>query len=428
MAPTLILNSDATNSPTVSRRVHQPIKILHVINDLSIGGAEIMLYRLLSENDNERYEPVVLSLMDQGSLRQRIEALDIPVHTAGMSHGMASPASVWRLIRLVRKINPDLIQGWMYHGNLASQIAALFTARKTPVVWSIHCSIYLLSLEKKLTRAVVRLCAPLSKLAARTVFVSRTSQVQHQALRYATGNSCVIPNGIDTTMFAPADEARVSVRQELGLPADALLTGVLGRYHAMKDHSNFLRAAALVSETQPEAHFLLAGRGLDHENRTLRDLIQSLRLSDRVHLLGERTDVAQLVAALDIFALSSAYGESFPVIVGEAMACGVPCVVTDVGDSAWMVSETGYVVPPRDHNALAQACNALLDLGPQGRRGLGQAARKRVADLFSLSSVVATYAELYERTLTRTAPKSERPGLAYDRIAHGLTDEKTEAS
>ncbi len=392
---------EETSTPTTSGG---PVTILHIINDLAIGGAEIMLYRLLSEKSRRRFNPVVVALMDSGSLRQRIEALGIPVYSARMHRGLPSPASIWRLIRLVRKLKPDLIQGWLYHGSLAAQLGSLALAKRVPALWSIHCSIYSLSFEKKLTAAVVRLCALMSRMAAGIIFVSRTSQSQHQQLGYDLSRSYVFPNGIDTGVFAPSPAARAAVRLELRLPPDTLLIGVIGRYHAMKDHANFLRAAALVSTVFPEVHFLLAGRGLDGENAVLRELIRELKLEERTHLLGERTDIASLVAALDIYCLSSSHGESFPLIVGEAMSSAVPCVVTDVGDSAWILSGTGRVVRPRDAGALAAALNELLALGVEGRSTLGVAARARVVELFSLTTVVAEYEALYETMLAAAAP------------------------
>jgi glycosyltransferase involved in cell wall biosynthesis len=141
-------------------------------------------------------------------------------------------------------------------------------------------------------------------------------------------------------------------------------------------------------------------------------------------LLGERADVARLVAALDLFCLSSSHGESFPIIVGEAMSSGIPCVVTDVGDVAWMVSETGQVVPPSDPVALAAACEVFLDLGPQGRDALGKAARMRVVDLFSLSSVVKKYEELYESAMTREKTASSGRSVTYQPIGRSVPDEK----
>lgn len=378
------------------------IKILHIINDLSVGGAEMMLYKLLSGINRERFDPTVISLIDRGKLRDSIEALGIPVHTASMKPGRPTPASILRLVRMTRRLKPDLIQGWMYHSCLAGQLANMFGARKTPVLWGIHCSDMCSTTEKKMTLAMVRLCAPLSRLPARIVFVSQSSLSQHKNFGYHVEKSSVLPNGIDTQLFAPSAAARLSVRSELGLPENAFLIGLVGRYHPMKDHNSFLQAAALLLQDYPDAHFLLIGRGVNSENETLYRAIRELGLLKHIHLLGERTDTPRLSAALDIFTLSSSYGESFPNVIGEAMACGVPCVVTDVGDAAWIVGETGRVVPRKDPEALAQGWRDLIALGAEGRKTLGRAARLRVIEHFPLESVVAQYEALYENALAET--------------------------
>jgi glycosyltransferase involved in cell wall biosynthesis len=380
----------------------------------------MMLYRLLSL-EKGRFDQAVLSLMDRGSLRKQIEELGIPVYTARMKPGLPTPASLWRFVHLARQLKPDLIQGWLYHGSLAAQVAGLASSGNIPVVWSIHCSLYSLSFEKKLTAAVVRLCALLSRRASSIIFVSRTSRSQHEALGFNLENSCIIRNGIDTGLFASSQASRRSVRKELNVPGNAFLIGMIGRYHEMKDHANFLTAAGKISKHYPDAHFLLAGREVDSDNSALIDLINRLNLAQRTHLLGERTDIDRLLASLDLFCLSSSHGESFPVIVGEAMACEVPCVVTDVGDAAWMVSETGRVVTPRDAAALARACTWMLDLGPEGRRSLGQAARARVLDSFALSSVIAMYDELYETT-QRTAAKANSQEVTYSTSGEATGD------
>jgi glycosyltransferase involved in cell wall biosynthesis len=378
---------------------------MHIINDLSIGGAEMMLYKLLTENDRERFAPIVISLIDRGALRERIEGLRIEVHTARMKPGSPSPLGFWRLVRLMRRFKPDLVVGWMYHSCLAAQLANFFLSRRSTVLWSIHSSISSLASEKKLTATVIRVCARLSKLADQVIFVSRASLMQHKPMGYRLDKSCVIPNGINVTDFVPSSESRVSVRSELGLAGDAFLIGLTGRYHPMKDHANFLQAAALVSKKYPETHFLMVGRGVDHENSVLRRSIQELGLTRQTHLLGERNDMPRLAAALDIFSLSSAYGESFPNVIGEAMACGVSSVVTEVGDAVWIVGDTGRVVPLRDPRALADAWEEMMDIGPSARMALGRAARSRVIEHFTLESVVARYDALYETVLAREAPE-----------------------
>nr|WP_279239674.1 glycosyltransferase [Scytonema sp. UIC 10036] len=374
---------------------------MHIITGLSIGGAEMMLYKLLSKTNRMRFKPIVVSLMDCGALGNRIAALGIPVHTIDMKTGIPTPAALWRLVHTVRQIKPDLIQGWMYHGILAAQISVIFVSYKIPVVWNIHHSIYSLTFEKKLSAAIIKLLAWLSKLPSKIVFVSQTSQIQHEALGYDSENSCLIPNGSDTSLFKPSIEARLSVREELNLPENTFLIGLICRYHPMKDHANFLRAAAIVLKDYPNTHFLLVGTGVDRENQELHQLIEELSLCHQTHLLGERNDIPRLSAALDIASSASAYGEAFPMILGEAMACGVPCVVTDVGDSAWIVSNTGRVVPPKNPEALAHAWKELIELDSEAREAIKKAARDRIITSFSLESVVTEYENLYENILTK---------------------------
>lgn len=369
--------------------------IVHIITGLSTGGAETVLYNLLSRTDQVKFKPVVVSLMDRGTLGDRISVLDIPVYTLGMQPGMLpTPDILWKLIRTVRRLQPSLIQGWMYHGNLAAQFASRFFLPKVPVIWGIHHSIAQLDAEKQMTQAIVKLSAKISHLPKKVVFVSQTSKAQHAALGYCPYNSCVIPNGFDTIQFQPSCEARSEVRTSLGLAADTLLIGLFCRYHPMKDHANFFHAAALLTKKYANVHFLLAGTDITPKNQNLQQLIDNLGLS-QVHLLGERSDIPQLMAALDIATLASAYGEAFPLVIGEAMACGIPCVVTDVGDSKWIVGDTGIVVPPKNSQALADAWQELIVLGTTARTALGKAARTRVQENFALDMVVAQYQALY---------------------------------
>ncbi len=384
---------------------------MYVISDLSVGGAEMMLYKLLAETDRTRFEPSVVSLMDGGTLRGRIEALGVKVYTLGVRPGLSASLGLWRLVRLMRRLRPSLVVGWMYHSCLAVQLASFFAPRLATVLWSIHYSVSSLADEKWLTALVIRACAFLSGLPGKVVFVSRDGQAKHRLLGFSTENGCVIPNGVDAETFVPSPEARASVRSELGLPGGAVIVGMVSRYHPAKDHANFLRAAALVSKTHPETHFLLVGRGVDGDNRELRRLIDELGLAPRTHMLGERHDIPRLSAALDVFSLSSNC-ESFPTVIGEAMACAVPCVVTDVGDASLIVGDTGRVVPTRDPEALAAAWAEMLDAGEEGRAALGRAALSRVSELFPVKSLVYRYESLYEDLLAGHAVKSAAPVVA----------------
>lgn len=371
------------------------MKIVYCTTGLDTGGAEMMLSQLISRINRKRFSPTVISLLDKGTLGDRIEANGIPVYTLDMEQGIPTPANIWRLIKIIRQIKPDLIQGWMYHGNIAAQLARLSLLYRVPVLWSIHYSPNSLSLEKKLTALLIRSGAYFSPFSASNIFVSQTSRQKHEKLGYQSKYNCVIPNGFDTSVFVPSSIARSKIRFELSLPEDCILIGMMGRYHPMKDHNNFLEAAALISQKYDNIYFILAGTEVDKNNKNLVDLIQDLQLAKKTKLLGERRDIPRLAAAFDIFTLPSAYGEAFPLVVGEAMSCGVPCVVTDVGDSAFIVGNTGRVISPQNPQAVAQAWQELIEMKTEDREALGKAARTRIQKLFSLESVVSEYEKLY---------------------------------
>lgn len=369
------------------------LRVVFLITGLNGGGAETMLFHMMRMIDRDRFEPVVISLMDRGRLGDAIAALGVPVHTIGMTPGRPTPGAFIRMVKITRAARPDVIQGWMHHGNLAAQFVSIFVRAR--VCWCIQNSFRSFSLMKPLTRLAVWLTARMSRLAAKIVFVSKVSRSQYEGLGFNPERGCVIPNGADAVLYQPSMEARRSVREELGLSPDAILIGLIGRYHPQKDHATFLRAAAILARNRPEVHFLLAGAGVDRANATLADLVRSIEIDSRVHLLGERSDMPRLNAALDIATSSSSFGEALSLALVEAMACAVPCVVTDVGDSAILVGKTGVVVPPMDAQALANGWERLVAGGPQMRRELGEAARQRAEESFSISSIVRRYENLY---------------------------------
>jgi glycosyltransferase involved in cell wall biosynthesis len=290
----------------------------------------------------------------------------------------------------------------MYHADLLGGLAVRLVGSGIPVVWNIRHSNLDPKGNKRTTIWTAKVCARLSnRLPARIVCCSEASRQVHTALGYAPQKMVVIPNGFDLSAFKPDPAARESVRRELGIAADALLIGLVGRFDPQKDHGNFVAAAALLSAAYPEVHFLLCGDGVNWDNQKLAGWIEEAVLRQRFHLLGRREDMPRLTASLDIASSSSSYGEGFPNVIGEAMACGVPCAVTDVGDSAFIVGYTGLVVLPRDPEALAQAWKRLIDMGPEGRQRLGGAARKRILENFNLPDIIARYEALYREAARR---------------------------
>jgi glycosyltransferase involved in cell wall biosynthesis len=387
------------------------IKIMHVITTLGPAGAETMLCRIASGMDSSRFENEIVSLTDILDLAERMQEIGVRVRTLGMRTSMPNPLLVMRLAQWIRASKPDVIHTWMYHANLIGALAARL-AGDVPVVWGIHHSALDPRVDKRRTMLVNRACAFLSrKFAARVVCCSEASLRVHKNLSYAAEKLEVIPNGFDLNQVKPDPSARVSVRRELGIQAGALLIGIAARFHPLKDHRNFVQAAARLRKKIPGVHFLLCGLDITWQNSQLAGWIDAAGIRDCCHLLGLRRDMSRLFAAMDI-ATTASRSEAFPVVIGEAMACGTPCVVTDVGDSAMIVDQTGMVVAPRDPDALAEAWRRLIDAGPEVRRRLGMAARQRVEQNFALPAIVDRYQAIYARLATEKLQSVPSPSLS----------------
>jgi len=372
---------------------------MHIITELDVGGAEIMLTKLLGAMDPVRLKQSVLSLQSKGPIGIQIEKLGIPVYELNLHRPFSKIRALLRLRMILFKQRPDLIQGWMYHGNLAAGLFRFLNVLKRPVIWNIRHSINHLEQEKILTHMVIRAGALFSRSTAGIIYNSHVSAAQHAAIGYSPGKACIIPNGFDLRRFQPNLHARQKVRSELKVPEDGILIGLIARYHPMKDHVNFLQAASLISKQRTNVRFLILGRNVDKRSSGLIRLVETLGLTDRVTCLGERPDVEFFYPALDIASLSSSYGEGFPNVIGEAMACCIPCVVTDVGDSRRLVGKTGIVVPVRDPETLKKGWDRLIDKGQVERANLGAAARRRILENFAISKVAGQYEELYQKVV-----------------------------
>ncbi|MBI5155471.1 glycosyltransferase [Candidatus Poribacteria bacterium] len=360
----------------------------------------MMLCRLLSRTDRRRFRPAVVSLIPPGPVGGKIRALGVPVASLGMRRGLPSVGAVFRLAGSIRAFRPHVIQTWMYHADLIGGVAAKL-AGSPPVVWGIHNSTLDRRTSSPMTIRIARLNARLSRwLPARIVSCSRASMALHARLGYDSSRIQVIPNGFDVSLFAPDPGAGATLRAQLGIPAGSPVIGIIARFDPQKDHRNFFRAAKRLLKRLPGVHFAAIGDGVEPANRLLADWVGAAGAAANTRLLGRRDDVHSLMAGMDIVTSSSAYGEAFPLVIGEAMACGVPCVVTDVGDSAMLAGETGLAVPPRDPAALARAWEALLSLTQEERTTLGLRARARVESEFELGRIAGRYDELYRELAT----------------------------
>ena len=368
--------------------------IAHLITSLGCGGAENQMQQLVLASRKGQSRHIVISLTEGGLISSELKEVGVEVHSVGMKRGVWSPRGLFRLIRLLHRLKPDVLHCWLYHACLLGLFATRIV-HVNALIWALRSANPGLHSYSMQTKAVVRLCARLSAVPDAIIVNSETARTVHEQWKYRTNRMKVVPNGIDADRFTPDPEVRVQVREEIGIAPDVMLVGLIARFHPAKDHETFLRAAGLLHQRHPDVHFLFAGQEMVPENHTLTRLIAENNLRQAVHLLGARRDIACVTTALDISCLSS-WSESFPNVLLEAMACGVPCVTTDVGDCAFVVGDTGRIVPPKNPEALAAALDEMVSMQEFERTSLGQRARKRVLELFTLERMVSTYQKLYE--------------------------------
>ncbi len=386
----------------------RPITVCHLITSSGAGGAERQLCALIAAGDPDRVRHRVICLGGPGELAGELEAAGAAVTHLGLA---PRPWHLWRAVRRVRARlhaeEPDLVQSWLYHADLAAALAA----GRRPLVWTLRCADMDLSRYRGSTRLVLRACVALSRRPRAIVANSRAGRRWHQGLGYPAGRLRVIPNGFDLERFRPDPRARARLRAGLGVSDDQLLVGRVARDDPMKDLPTFLDAARLAARRRPELCFLLVGRGMEAEAPVAAAFRQP-PLAGRCFLVGHQQEVAPWLAAMDLH-LSSSLSEGLPNAVGEAMACGVPNLVTDAGDSAWLVGDTGRVVPPGQPFALASALEELARLPREELRRLGEEARRRIAGHFSLEAMARAYLALYREILSTssrsTTKGQERP-------------------
>lgn len=369
------------------------MRIVHIIPAFTQGGAEEMLLKIIEASRSCGDAHIVIGLKSEGAMRKRFSRL-CTTFSLGIRGPLPGPWTATRLPILVRSLTPDLIQGWMYHGNLAATWSWLMQTKRPLLGWSIRQTLYGLSQEKLFSRPVIRLNARLARLPDVVIYNSRCALEQHRDFGLASDNAVIVPNGFDVAKFSPNLSAGRAFRAEIGIPDSAPVIGMLARLHPMKNHSGFICSAARVLEKMPDAHFVMAGSNVDRAH--LFSLTESqIKRPERIHLLGERRDTPAFMNALDVLAVPSSWGEAFPNVLGEAMACGTLCVATEIGDSRLIMGNTGLIVPPRNPQAMADAIVAVLEMSPDRRQKLSEEARGSIRDRFSIKEVARQYRKIY---------------------------------
>lgn len=372
------------------------IRVLHVITGLGVGGAETLLYNL-GVSLLPLVESRVLSLSADGRMARGFRDAGMKVVELGLkgkTGPLRAPLAALRVRREVRQWRPHVIQGWMNHGNVAATLVQLVHARSSRLIWSVMQSFSDIEAEKPGTRRTIRLQVRLSRLPHTIVCNSYRAKEELLQIGCAGGALDVIPNGFDVRRFRPRADARKQMRDLIGACDRDFVVGMVARLHHVKDYPSFIRAAAVAARSIPRLRVVCVGSGVASSDSPLRALVKDLEIERRCTLLDERAAIELLYPGLDLFCLTS-LSEGSPNVIGEAMACGVPCVATDVGDSARMIDTTGTVVMPGDVNALSRAIVYHAELADDTRAELATRARDRIVKLYSMEEIAQQYMNRY---------------------------------
>lgn len=354
-------------------------RVLHVISGLQTGGAETMLAQLAGALQARGLPQHVVSMRGRGTHAERLEASNVPVASLEVTSLLNAPGGMLKLARLIAKLEPDIVQGWMYHGNIFAALAhrLVHGQARRALIWNLRAS----NMDAVRYGRILRLSARLSSWPSLIVANSETGAEFHVGQGFRPRRLCVIPNGVDTTRFRPDPSARAEVRHELEIPENAIVAIHVARVDPMKDHAMFLSAM----ERLPGLIALMVGRGT-----------QRLSAPPNVRILGLRDDTARLYAASDIVVSTSAFGEGFSNVLSEGMSAGLVPVATDVGDARRIVGAAGHIVEPGNVADLVAAIAEEAALPREQLRRRGEDARARIVVNFALPKAVEAFAGLYE--------------------------------
>lgn len=370
------------------------IRVLHVIVGLDVGGAELSLKRLIEADPNSIHTMAIVSLTSLGAIGETLRSKGVHVHVLGLKAFLDFPAGFWRLVQIIRQYHPIIVQTWMYHSDLLGGLAARI-AGSSCVLWGVR-STSIPQGPLSVTFWLVRICALLSHVVPHKIICNaQSAKAAHLTLGYAAEKMNVIFNGYEFSCFDQERNSRNRVRAELRIPSGDIVIGAVGRFDPLKDYSNFVAAAAILASKIRNVRFLMVGRYLEWSNTSLRRWVESAGLVDRFVLIGEQPDVPSYLAAMDIFCLPSR-SEAFPNVVVEAMAMGLPCVVTQAGDAAAIVGSDGFVVPVKDSVALAGALVQMCEMDPGDRNNMGESGARRVRTEYGIERMKQEFEKIYE--------------------------------
>ena len=353
------------------------------------------LAQLVKNMDKTQFSNVVVSLREDGFYGPIIRAEGITVYSLGQKTGILDLSALHRLYRIIKLEKPDILQTWLYFSDVLGLVMAKLT-RIPRVFWNIRCSDPHRGQFSLRRKTLLKCLALLSRFPTGAIANSKAGIAYHSQLGYRPKSWEFIPNGFDTDILKPSPEKRNEWRKTLKIPNDVLVIGLIARYNRLKDLPTFIRAASLLAGSMSNVHFCLVGSGMSLENTELKELLKNTKVSHLFHLIERQKDIAGIFSVFDVFTLSS-ISEGFPNVTAEAMACGLPTVVTDAGDSILIVDDCGMVVPSQSPEALATAWAKVLSMSPGDRSIMGQKARQRIITAFPITKMSAQYESVYKR-------------------------------
>ncbi|MFZ5571243.1 MAG: glycosyltransferase [Thermodesulfobacteriota bacterium] len=362
------------------------MRILFLSRSLERGGAERQLVAIAKGLHRRGHRVVVAVFYDLGEFRRELADTGIPTVSLEKRGRWDVVRFFLRFARILRKFNPQMVYSFLGPSNIVSVLTKPFF-REVKSVWTVRASNMDLSRYDSIAALSYRLECFLSRFSDLVISNSICGSRHAVANGFPEDRLVVIPNGIDTDTFRPDSGKRIQMRSRWMISDGELLVGLIGRIDPMKGHQVFLKAASLLAEKYARIKFVCVGRGASREMERLRNLVTSLNLNEKVLWEGESSDMTLVYNGLDIMVSASVYGEGFSNAVGEAMSCGVPCVVTDVGDSAVIVGNVGMVVSPDDPKALAEGIETMVHQHSELDAG---SIRQRIVGHFSLEKLVET--------------------------------------
>ncbi len=372
--------------------------VLHIITGLGGGGAERVLYNLITHSQTNCFRYIVISLTNMGDYGEFLQARGIEVHCLYLNKN--SVLGIYRLYKLIKLISPDIIQTWLYHADLLGLVVGKL-ARVRNIIWNIRASVLPNNKGFYKTKLIRRLCRIVSSLPAAIIYCAESARKEHHRIGYKNKQEVVINNGYDLDKFKYCELTRIEKRKKYGISEDDLIIGNIGRFDYTKNHELLLQVFSTVRKHISSFKLVIVGKGIDINNTKLMEWIKVYALEDNILLLGPIPDVEYLYPMFDIL-VSSSRVEGFPNVIAEAMASQIPCIVTDAGDSAYIVGDTGTVVPVDSLSELSAAILKMLSKNKVELFQKGVCARNRVADNFSLTSMVIKYENLYQQIINKS--------------------------